>query len=319
MAALALTVRKASSARVRGVVVSTAGRRRCAHVRIIHVSDVHHQLDWAQQSWGSSGWQGVPGRLELHALGRLHTFSDGATAWKRILEDIDHLAADHVIFTGDLTAMGASEEFDAVRASVRHLTDEGKLTVIPGNHDRYIDSPGARHFERVFAAELASAMPEYADETGYPFVRLLGDDVALIGLDSTRVRGWGQYVVGRLGSAQLEALARVLDDPRLANRTVHVLSHHGQLGPRGKRAGVQQSGLFDGPALLVVLEGRDVLLHHGHSHVRSWHRAGGERPHLFGGGSSTQKGREGYWLLDVEDHRTLEVAHFRPGRERAYP
>ena len=211
--------------------------------------------------------------------------------------------------------MGDGAEFDAVQASVRHLTAEGRLTLIPGNHDRYTDRPGERHFERVFADQLASVMPEHADATGYPFVRFVGDDVALVGLDSTRVPGWSQYVVGRLGPSQLAALTKILDDPRLAGRTVHVLSHHGPLSPDGRREW-QESALIDGPALLEVLDGREVMLHHGHSHVRSWQRAGEERPHLFGGGSSTEPGGEGYWMLDVEDHRTLEAAHFRPGRER---
>jgi hypothetical protein len=71
-------------------------------------------------------------------------------------------------------------------------------------------------------------------------------------------------------------------------------------------------------SLLAVLEAREVVLHHGHSHVRSWQRrqdAG--RPHLFGGGSSTEPGGEGYWVLDVEDHRTVEALHLLPGREHA--
>ncbi|MDP2274400.1 MAG: metallophosphoesterase [Archangium sp.] len=285
-------------------------------MRIIHVSDIHHQLDWGQRSWGSSGWQGVLGRIELHTFGRLHRFSDGSRAWNNILEDIEKLDADHVLFTGDLTAMGAGAEFEAVHASVRHLTQAGRLTVIPGNHDRYIDAPGARHFERVFAEQLVSAMPEYADATGYPFVKLLGDDTAIIGLDSTRVSGWSHYFVGRLGRSQLDALQKILDDPRLAKRTVHVLSHHNPVSHDGRREGLQ-TGLLDGARFLDIIENRDVMLHHGHSHVRSWHRAGDERPHLFGGGSSTEPGREGYWMIDVEDHRTLEAAHFRPGRERA--
>lgn len=286
-------------------------------LRIIHVSDIHHQLDWDRRSWTSSGWRGVPGRLELHAFRRMHKFSEGAATWNLILEDIDQLKVDHVIFTGDLTAMGAGDEFEAVRSSVKHLTDEGRLTLVPGNHDRYIDAPGKRHFERVFAPEITSVMPEYADETGYPFVRFVGEDVALIGLDSTRVPGWMQYFVGRIGPPQLAALGRILDDPRLANRVVHVLSHHGPLCPKGRREWME-SALIDGPALLKTLNGREVMLHHGHSHIRSWHRAGEERPHLFGGGSSTEPGREGYWMIDVEDHRTVEVAHFRPGRERAH-
>ena len=286
-------------------------------MRLVHVSDIHHQLDWNRRSWRSSGWRGAPGRLELHGLGRLERFSRAAESWSRILEDIEHLDVDHVLFTGDLTAMGDGAEFAAVRASVRHLTTEGRLTVIPGNHDRYTDAPGQRHFERVFAEQLTSAMPEHADETGYPFVKLLGDDVALVGLDSTRVPGWSQYLVGRLGPAQLAALTRILDDPRMVGRTVHVLSHHGPLSPLGHREW-KESALIDGPALLAVLEAREVVLHHGHSHVRSWHRrqdAG--RPHLFGGGSSTEPGGEGYWVLDVEDHRTVEALHLLPGREHA--
>ena len=252
-------------------------------------------------------------------MGRLERFAAAASSWMRILEDIDHLDVDHVLFTGDLTAMGDAAEFDAVQASVRHLTTEGRLTVIPGNHDRYTDTPGKRNFERVFAEQIASAMPEHADETGYPFVKMLGPDVALVGLDSTRVPGWSQYVVGRLGPSQLAALTRILDDPRMVGRTVHVLSHHGPLSPDGRREW-QESALIDGPSLLAVLEDRDVVLHHGHSHVRSWQRrSGGERPHLFGGGSSTEPGREGYWVLDVEDHRTVEALHLLPGRERARP
>ena len=250
-------------------------------------------------------------------MGRLARFQSAAASWQRILEDIEHLEVDHVLFTGDLTAMGDGAEFDAVQASVRHLTTAGRLTVIPGNHDRYTDLPGQRHFERVFAGEIASAMPEHADEHGYPFVKMLGEDVALIGLDSTRVPGWSQYVVGRLGPSQLAALTKILDDPRLVGRTVHVLSHHGPLSPDGRREW-QESALIDGPALLAVLENREVMLHHGHSHVRSWQKHNGEeRPHLFGGGSSTEPGREGYWVLDVEDHRTVEALHLKPGRERA--
>lgn len=285
-------------------------------MRIVHVSDIHHQLDWKSRSWASSGWRGAPGRLELHGLGRLSRFSAGGDSWKRILDDIDTLEADHVFLTGDLTAMGDRDEFVAVSESLRHLILEDRLTLIPGNHDRYTDTPGQRHFEHVFAAQLVSVMPEHADAHGYPFVRFVGADVALIGLDSTRVPGWSQYVVGRLGGHQLAALQRILDDPRMAGRTVHVLSHHGPLSPDGRREWME-SALIDGPALLGLLKGREVMLHHGHSHVRSWQRAREARPHLFGGGSSTEPGREGYWVLDVEDHQEVEAQHLRPGRGRA--
>ncbi len=42
-------------------------------------------------------------------------------------------------------------------------------------------------------------------------------------------------------------LTAILNHPPLANRTVHVLSHHGRLPPTGRRES-EQSGLIDGPA-----------------------------------------------------------------------
>ena len=119
--------------------------------------------------------------------------------------------------------------------------------------------------------------------------------------------------VGRLRADQLAALTRVLDHPRVVGRTVHVLSHHGPLSSDGRREWLE-SALIDGPQLLAALHGRDVVLHHGHSHTRSWHRAEAQRPHLFGGGSSTEPGREGFWLVDVENHRTLEATRLLPGQ-----
>ena len=278
-------------------------------MRLVHVSDIHHQLDWRTHSWASSGVQGLLGRVELHGFGRLKRFATASAQWARILDDIEAHAAEHVLLTGDLTAMGHPDELEAVHGTMQHLLDAGRLTVIPGNHDRYVEP---RAFERIFAPHLTSDLPEYADAHGYPFVKLLGADVAVVGLDSTRVRGWGQYFVGRLGDEQLGALTRLLDDPRLKGRTVHVLSHHGPLSHDGRREWLE-SALIDGPALLRVLHGRRVVLHHGHSHLRSWHRAAAARPHLFGGGSSTEPGREGYWLLDMENHLAVEARHLRPG------
>lgn len=274
-------------------------------MRFIHVSDLHHQLDWKQRSWASSGLQGAIGRLELHGLGRMKRFAKASAHWAQILEDIDVHAPDHVLLTGDLTAMGHPEELEAMHETLRPLLDARRLTLIPGNHDRYLEP---RAFERVFSAHLASDLPEYADAHGYPFVKLLGTDVALVGLDSTRVSGLSHYFVGRLGAAQLAALTRVLDDPRLAGRTVHVLCHHGPLASPGARV-----ELIDGPQLLRALNGRSVVLHHGHSHVRAWHRAENERPHLFCGGSSTERGREGFWLVDAQNHQTLEARQLVPG------
>jgi 3',5'-cyclic AMP phosphodiesterase CpdA len=283
--------------------------------RVVHLSDLHQQLDWGRRRFFSTGWRGAPGRFELQGLGRLARFDGVQARIEQLVDDLHALTADHVVVTGDLSALGHEDELGAVEALLRPLLAAGRLTVIPGNHDRYTDTPRARVFERAFGSWLASDLPELAVAGPFPFVRLVGERLAFIGLDSTRVSGWSHYVVGRVGRVQLEAARAALTHPKLAGRTVFVLSHHGPLGPSG-RFDWLHSGLLDAAALLSLLRDRPAVLLHGHSHERTWHRAAGGRPHLLGAGSSTEQGRQGYWVLDFDDHLALDAHRYLPGRRR---
>jgi 3',5'-cyclic AMP phosphodiesterase CpdA len=280
--------------------------------RVVHLSDIHLQLDWRRRSLLSSGWRGAPGRLELHGFGRLRRFAGVSDKIRRLVDQVLRAEADHVLLTGDLTAMGDERELHEARLMLEPLIRTKKLALIPGNHDRYTDAPHARRFERIFAQELSSDMPEHADAHGWPYVRLVSQDLAIVGLDSTRVRGWSQYVIGRLGRAQLQALKRVLDDERLNKRTVLVLSHHGPFGPHRKFTW-SESGLLDARAFIETVRERNVIVHHGHSHRRYWHRAHGSAPHVFGGGSATDRGTEGFWQLELDDHRRVDARMLKPG------
>src|SRR5215468_11374249 len=173
---------------------------------------------------------GAPGRFELHVLGRLRRFLGVEQRIARLVEQVLSLAPDRVLLTGDLTALGDRDELLHARALLEPFIAAGLLVVIPGNHDRYTDPRGSA-FEVVFGDLLRSDLPELADERGYPFVKLVGERHALVGLDSTRVKGWSHYVVGRLGVPQLRRLSRVLEHPLLAGRTVLLLVHHGPAGP----------------------------------------------------------------------------------------
>lgn len=280
------------------------------------MSDLHQQVDWGRRSFFSTGWRGALGRFELHGLGRLARFDGVRGRIEQLVDDLHALVADHLVITGDVSALGHEDEVGVVEELLRPLLAQRRLTVIPGNHDRYTDSPAARVFERFFGPWLSSDLPEYAVEGPYPFVRLVGDDLAFIGLDSTRVSGWSHYFVGRVGDRQLEAARQALDDPRLAGRTVFVLSHHPPVGPSGRFDWVH-SGLIDAKRLLGLVHERPAVLLHGHSHDRTWHKADAGRPHLVGAGSSTEKGREGYWVIEFDDHRALEAHAYMPGRKRA--
>ncbi len=285
-------------------------------VRIAHLSDLHQQLDWGARSWGSSGWRGVPGRFELHGLGRLARFEGVEPRIAQLVDDLHALDVDHAVLTGDVSALGHEDEVGRVHELLEPLVRAGRLTVIPGNHDRYTDRPGARVFERFFTPR--SDWPEYAGPDGYPFVRLVNERLAVVGLDSTRVPGWTHYLVGRVGEAQLDALGRLLSDPRLAGRTVLVLSHHGPLGPSG-RFHWNHSALLDAGALTRRVRQHHAVLLHGHSHQRYWHRRTEARPHVLSAGSATEPGGEGYWLLELEDAVTMEARRYLPGRRADDP
>ncbi len=90
------------------------------------------------------------------------------------------LKPDHVLITGDLTTTALGSEFREARAELAELLDDpSRVTIIPGNHDRYTArSVRRRTFEKNFG--------EFSPEGPYPWLRHLDDETAILGLDPTR-------------------------------------------------------------------------------------------------------------------------------------
>ena len=180
-----------------------------------------------------------------------------------------------------------------------------RATIIPGNHDRY--TPGAhstRRFEESFGQLLVSDLPDVAVEEGFPFVRLLGAEDAVIGLLSARVPYFPGLSYGVVGRAQRDALARLVRRPELSGRAVLVVVHHAPFRRTG-RPDRFLHGLIDAAPLLELLPGERFALLHGHIHQRFHLPATDRRPHIFGAGSSTQAGHEGYWLIETAGGRIV--------------
>jgi 3',5'-cyclic AMP phosphodiesterase CpdA len=207
--------------------------------------------------------------------------------------------------SGDLTALALPEEFEAARNALQSWS--GRLTILPGNHDVY--TPGAAReklFERTFEADLHSDFPDLCREGPYPIVKLLGAGAALIALSSARVPLCPGVATGWVGQTQREALAAILADARLARRAVLVAVHHGPYRPNGRRDRITH-GLFDGlEVLAIAAKGGAKGLCHGHIHHRYRIDEPSQVP-VFCAGSSTQKGREGYWIFEL-DGETLRSA-----------
>jgi 3',5'-cyclic AMP phosphodiesterase CpdA len=144
-------------------------------LRIIQLSDIHvwrysynplHLFN--KRALGTASL--LAGRARKFRLERLEA----------VVARVRNLAADHILITGDLTTTALKAEFiDAREALAEILVDPERVTVIPGNHDRYTDgSVRYRQFEKYFGA--------FAPSENYPWLRYLDPDTAILGLDPTR-------------------------------------------------------------------------------------------------------------------------------------
>jgi 3',5'-cyclic AMP phosphodiesterase CpdA len=281
-------------------------------MKIAHFSDLH-----------LLSLEGVPLRrfLNKRATGyanlRLKRGSIHRSSYVRaIAREVRRLGVDHVIITGDLTNLALEPEFELVREVLEndlglHPKD---VTLVPGNHDVYTrGSHTKQRFATYFADYMKSDLPELATEVGaglFPVVKLRGP-VAVIGLCSAVPR-LPFVAAGRLGKAQLEALARVLAHPEVVRRTPFVAIHHPPQNPHSKLKTMLE-GLSDAALLWTSL--RDlpaVVMLHGHLHrrVRREDQSGGLRAVTLGATSASlhhesQEKMAGFNLYEIDPHGLL--------------
>jgi 3',5'-cyclic AMP phosphodiesterase CpdA len=287
-------------------------------MRFLHCSDVHVTQNYFAAPLLKLGWRRWIALFELELGGRAKAYALAQQTLSRIIADAKAHSVDHVILSGDLTAYAMEAEFKGAREALGELgADPRKITVIPGNHDVY--TPGAkrtRRFERYFGHLLVSDLPQYAGPDGFPFVRLL-DDTAVVGLASARVPEMPGFSFGLIGETQRERLAQLLKDPKLEGKAVLVVVHHAPLGEHGKKDKILH-GLWDAKKLFALVSGPRFAVLHGHIHRRYHHPASATRPHLFGAGSSTQAGREGYWIIETKDGH-LAGGQMHPVGDPSFP
>ncbi len=283
-------------------------------MRFLHCSDVHITQNYGEAQLRRLGWRRWIALVELQLGGRARRFRDADVTLRQIARDAEALGVEHLIVSGDLTAYSMPSEFQGARACLQPWAeDPRRCSVIPGNHDRYTPGSLSTHrFEQSFGQLTRSDLPEYVAEDDFPFVRLLGERDAVVGLCSARVPRFPGMSFGVIGPRQLGALEGLLRDPRMQDRAVLVLVHHAPFLADG-RPDTPSHGLHDRQALLRLLPGPRFAVLHGHVHHRYHHPATPEVPHIFGAGSSTEAGDEGYWILETRHGRVVGGQMRRPG------
>lgn len=176
-----------------------------------------------------------------------------------LVSDLQAQMPDHIAITGDLVNLALEAEFAPSRAWLESVGTPDRVTVIPGNHDAYV-----RVTQQHFAQAWGSYLDGDAAPAGvtFPSLRRRGP-LALVSV-STAVPTPPLMATGRLGSAQLHELERMLAELS-AEQAFRVLLIHHPL-----RSDSRIKRLTDSSELLALLKqhGVDLILH-GHDHVHS--------------------------------------------------
>lgn len=175
-----------------------------------------------------------------------------------LAEHLEKRAVDHVIVTGDITHNGRRlemKEFDIVFGP---LVDAGKLTVVPGNHDRIGEDAGRHIME------------------GHRVLVTRPDGLYLIRIDSTAPHNRRSYNAhGDLSHLVLDEVELALREAPLDRLVVIAIHHH--LAPLPEESWLESFSRLLGWAntkelqlgehLLELAKGRADLVLHGHRHV----------------------------------------------------
>jgi len=181
-------------------------------LKIVHLSDIHiwrYTIDprrlWSKRALGM--FELLSGRARKFRLERLEA----------VVERIQTLSFDHLLITGDLTTTALEGEFRQAKAALEPLLKRPeRVTVLPGNHDRYTaGSVRTKAFERAFGA--------WAPEDGPPWLRRLPEKVTLLGLDATRSH---LAATGRLPTRQLRKAEDLVNERVMAGARLIVACHY---------------------------------------------------------------------------------------------
>jgi 3',5'-cyclic AMP phosphodiesterase CpdA len=207
-------------------------------------------------------------------------------------QDMRAQAPDHLALTGDLSNVSLPGEWRAALAWLDRcgLAPES-VSVIPGNHDAYVEAVVAgRDFEKLFAPYMTNDVQVggASERADYPYVQLR-DDIALVGVSSSIATGdLGAW--GRIGDAQLARLQTTLAAPELVGKTRVILIHH----PPVLHKHGEERNLRDRAALATVLAraGAELVIHgHDHADERAALAGPSGRPiPIIGGGSASYTG-----------------------------
>ena len=279
-------------------------------MRVLHFSDPHFDLSLRRLPFKKWFGKRAIGALNLLA-GRGRVFDQAEEKIAALNCFIKENNIDLVLCTGDFTALGLAEELRSSAELIAPLTDVpyGFITV-PGNHDIYAkDVISNNHFINNFSSAMQTDMPEYCTDGIWPFVRLIGENIAVIAVNSAKPNPVPWRSDGHIPTVQLESLDRLLDDERLSRRFIFVITHYAPRLQNGK-PDTRLHGLHNADDYLSICKKISTgALLCGHVHRCYRTSLDGLNADLYCAGSATIENHEGFWLFDISNN----TCHARQG------
>lgn len=273
-------------------------------LRVLHFSDIHVGIQIRHMSWKRWFSKRAIGAINL-LRGRAKYFDEAEEKMAALVRFKEENDIDLVIHTGDYTALGLKRELKLAKALVSPLMQPPQRYVtIPGNHDIYVHEGNSHYrFSEQFCSVLQNDLPEYCRGGHWPLIRLVGEDVAVIAVNSSRPNPLPWRSSGKIPQVQLEALAQALQDPRLKERYLFVITHYAPRLANGEPDS-KLHGLVNAEAFLDSCKGINYgVILCGHIH-RTYHlKMADMKAELYCAGSATMEGHEGFWVYEVEEKR----------------
>ena len=145
---------------------------------IIHISDLHfHKYPKKFLEWKSKRFFGIANLIFCRA--RQFPLSRS----KRLVDQISKMSWDHLVISGDITQLSLESEFFLARETLEPLLkDKSRVTIIPGNHDRYVlQNYSTDLFKKYFGEFFGSSEIHF---------RKLKSGWVVVGWDSVHPNDW---------------------------------------------------------------------------------------------------------------------------------
>ena len=180
--------------------------------------------------------------------------------------DLEKTNPDHIAVTGDLTHLSLSAEFKKARQWLQSLGSPSQVTVIPGNHDTYVNTDWHKtmaHWTEYMLSDTPRDDDHSTDNMDriFPCLRIRGR-IAVIGVCTAQPCA-PHLAVGSIGANQLHRLEKILSQTARQKYFRVILIHH----PPASGTVSWRKRLTDAPALQSLLTrfGAELILH-GHAH-----------------------------------------------------